>query len=88
VDEEGNEVEDNLYMEDYEKKFFSEPTNRVFCETFMANALRDPISGEIGKTIVFAASQKHAAKLANILNELAHAMFPQVPVGFCHAGYF
>ncbi len=76
VDEEGNEVEDNLYMEDYEKKFFSEPTNRVFCETFMANALRDPISGEIGKTIVFAASQKHAAKLANILNELAHAMFP------------
>jgi type I restriction enzyme R subunit len=76
TDDEGNELQDNLFQQDYEKKFFSEPTNRVFCELFMTNALRDPISNEIGKTIIFAASQKHAAKLANILNEIAHTIFP------------
>jgi type I restriction enzyme, R subunit len=76
MDEEGNEIEGNFFQKDFERKFFSEPTNRVLCETFMTNALKDPISGEIGKTIVFATSQKHAAKLANILNEMAHSMFP------------
>ena len=76
TDDEGNELQDNLFQQNFEKDFFSEPTNRVFCESFMANALRDPISNEIGKTIIFAVSQKHAAKLANILNEIAHTMFP------------
>ena len=33
----------------------------------MENALRDPVSGEIGKSIIFAVSQNHAAKLAQIL---------------------
>ena len=42
----------------------------------LAHGLRDPISGEFGKTIVFAVSQNHAAKLAQILNELAHKQFP------------
>ena len=61
---------------DFEKKFFSEATNRLFCEILLKNALRDPISGEIGKTIVFSVSQNHAAKLTQILNELADRMFP------------
>jgi len=73
------DVEDHeqiLRQKDFEKKFFSEATNRVFCETFLQHALRDPISGEIGKSIVFAVSQTHAGKLMGILNELAHARFP------------
>ena len=61
---------------DYEKNFFSEATNRTFCQAFINNALRDPVTGEIGKTIVFAVSQNHAAKITQILNELAHQMFP------------
>jgi len=60
----------------FEKKFFSEPTNRLFCETLLKHGLRDPISGEFGKTIVFGVSQNHAAKLAQLLNELADQMFP------------
>jgi len=60
----------------FEKSFFSDATNRVFCETFLAHALRDPVSGEIGKSIVFAVSQNHAAKLTQILNELADRRFP------------
>lgn len=38
--------------------------------------MRDPVSAEIGKSIVFAVSQGHAAKLAQILNEMADRMFP------------
>ncbi len=60
----------------FEKSFFSEATNRVFCETFIKNALRDPVSNEIGKSLVFAVSQNHAAKLAQLLNEIADQLFP------------
>jgi len=60
---------------DFEKKFFSQATNELFCATFLKHALRDPISGEIGKSIVFAVSQNHAASLAQIFNEMAHQMF-------------
>ncbi|CAG0957577.1 hypothetical protein ANRL2_00599, partial [Anaerolineae bacterium] len=31
-----------FYRKDFEKKFFSEPTNRTFCEALLKNALRDP----------------------------------------------
>ncbi len=68
--------EQRFKQRSFEKRFFSEPTNRLFCETLLAHGLRDPISGEFGKTIVFAVSQNHAAKLTQILNELAHKQFP------------
>ena len=68
--------EQRFKQRSFEKKFFSEPTNRLFCETLLAHGLRDPISGEFGKTIVFAVSQNHAAKLTQILNELADKLFP------------
>jgi len=74
--EEGNEAEEIFVHQDFEKKFFSENTNRAFCKVFLENALKDPISGEIGKTIVFCVSQNHAAKIAQILNQYADAMFP------------
>jgi len=61
---------------DFERKFFAERTNKLFCKTFMENALLDPVSREIGKSIIFAVSQNHAAKLAQILNEIADKMFP------------
>jgi type I restriction enzyme R subunit len=70
------EDEQSYYQRDFEKKFFSEDTNRVFCKTFIENALTDPITGEIGKSIVFSVSQNHAAKLAQTLNEMADQMFP------------
>jgi type I restriction enzyme, R subunit len=61
---------------DFEKSFFSEATNLLFCKTFLENALRDPVSGEIGKSIIFTVSQNHAAKLAQILNQMADRLFP------------
>ncbi|HOK51833.1 MAG TPA: DEAD/DEAH box helicase family protein [Bacteroidales bacterium] len=75
-DEDGKDVEEVFDHKDFEKRFFSENTNIVFCKAFMENALRDPITNEIGKTIVFCVSQNHAAKITQILNEMAHQMFP------------
>ena len=73
--EEGEETE-TFVSRDFEKKFFSEKTNSVFCQTFLENALRDPITNEIGKTILFAVSQNHARKLTEILNEFAEQLYP------------
>jgi type I restriction enzyme R subunit len=72
-----SENEQEAYKQpDYEKCFFSEATNQLFCKTFLENALRDPVSGEIGKSIVFAVSQDHAEKLTQILNVMADRMYP------------
>jgi len=73
---EGEASEETFFQKDFEKKFFSDATNRLLCETFLKNALRDPVSRELGKSIVFAVSQNHAAKLTQILNELADAIWP------------
>ncbi|WP_263975429.1 TIGR03936 family radical SAM-associated protein [Leptolyngbya sp. 7M] len=69
-------IEETFKVRDFERKFFSEETNRILCRTFLDHALKDPITGEIGKTIAFCVSQHHAAKITQILNELAHELFP------------
>ncbi len=61
---------------DFEKKFFNEETNEVLASTFLDNADTDPITGEVGKSIVFAVSQAHASKVTNILNRLAMERWP------------
>jgi type I restriction enzyme R subunit len=60
----------------FEKRFFSEATNQLFCKTFLDNALRDPVSGELGKSIVFAVSQHHASKLTQLFNAMADRLYP------------
>lgn len=75
-DENGDDQEEAYKQREFEKRFFSPATNQLFCKIFLENALRDPISGEIGKSVVFAVSQNHAAKLAQVLNEMADRMFP------------
>jgi len=74
--DEGVEEEETFYHTDFERKFFSEKTNQIFCKTFLENALKDPLSGEIGKTIIYCVSQKHASKITQILNEFAHQLWP------------
>ena len=76
TDDAGEDQQQAYKQREFEKRFFSEATNQLFCKTFLENALRDPISGEIGKSIVFAVSQNHAAKLAQIFNQMADRMFP------------
>jgi len=76
TDDSGEDHEQAHKRREFEKKFFSKATNQVFCKTFLDHALRDPVSGEIGKSIVFCVSQKHASKITQILNIMADRMFP------------
>ncbi len=76
VDTEEGKEEQTFYQSDFEKKFFSDKTNTIFCETFIKNALLDPISGEIGKSIIYCVSRDHAAKITKILNQLADIYYP------------
>jgi len=76
TDDAGEDQQEAYKQREFEKRFFADATNKLFCKTFIENALRDPVSGEIGKSIIFAVSQNHAAKLAQILNQMADIMFP------------
>ena len=62
VDDDGNDIEKIFKQKDFEKNFFSKKTNTIFCETFLQNAMRDPYTNEVGKTLVFCVSQNHATK--------------------------
>ena len=76
TDTAGEDQEEAFKQREFEKRFFSDATNQLFCKIFLENALRDPVSGEVGKSIIFAVSQNHAAKLSQILNQMADRMFP------------
>ena len=76
TDDTGEDQQEGFKQREFEKRFFAEATNQLLCKTFIENALRDPVSGEIGKSIIFCVSQKHAAKLTQILNKMADRMFP------------
>ena len=77
-DEEDEDEEETYFARDFEKKFFSDETNMIFVKTFMDNAMRDPITGEIGKGIIYCVSRKHAAKITQLLNIYADKMFPDM----------
>jgi type I restriction enzyme R subunit len=76
TDDTGEDQQEAFKQREFEKRFFAPATNQLFCKTFLENALRDPVSGEIGKSIVFAVSQSHAATLTQIFNQMAERMYP------------
>ena len=76
TDDAGEDQQQAFKQREFEKRFFADATNQLLCKTFLEHALRDPVSGEIGKSIIFAVSQNHAAKLVQILNQMADRMFP------------
>jgi len=76
TDDAGEDQQQAFKQRQFEKRFFADATNQLLCKSFMENALHDPVSGEIGKSIIFAVSQNHAGKLAQILNKMADRMFP------------
>lgn len=73
---EGEEIDEVFGFRDFEKNFFNEKTNVTLAQTFLEYAQKDPLSGEIGKSIVFAVSQKHAEKIVQILNQIAMEKWP------------
>ena len=43
-DKEGNDIDSIFKRSDFEKKFFSADTNKMFCKIFMEHAKKDPVS--------------------------------------------
>lgn len=76
IDDDGNDREETFTQRDFEKRFFNDNTNKVWCETFFKKALKDPYTDEIGKTLIFCVSQNHAAKIAQVLNIYASLIYP------------
>ena len=76
ADESGQETELTFGKRDYERKFFSDETNLSFVRCFLDHAKRDPLTDEVGKTICFAVSRRHATKLVKLLNEEATRRWP------------
>ena len=66
----------DFHITNFERDFFSDATNRLFCRTFLKEGMRDPISKEFGKSIIYTVSQRHAQAITGILNELAHEIWP------------
>jgi len=76
VNDDGEEEEDTYFKKDFMRKFFSPETNHSFVRCFFDNAKRDPLSGEIGKTIFFCVSRAHCTELTQMLNVEAAARYP------------
>ena len=76
VSDDGESMDEVYGARDFERKFFNHETNVVLANTFLDQADTDPISGETGKSIIFAVSQDHAEKIVNILNHLAMERWP------------
>lgn len=79
--ENGESVDEIFNERHYERKFFNEETNIAMCKALIDNGLYDPVAEKLGlklfgKTIVFCVSQKHAARVTNILNKFAFEKWP------------
>lgn len=61
---------------DFERSFYSDSTNRIMCQTFIENSLKDPFTSEVGKSIIFCVNIKHAQKVTQILNEISSYLYP------------
>lgn len=80
--DEGETVEEIFTEHHYEKRIFNEETNVAMCTAFLENGLFDPVVEKFGirlfgKSIVFCVSQKHAARITNILNKMAFEKWPE-----------
>jgi type I restriction enzyme R subunit len=80
--DDGETVEEVFTEKHFEKRVFNEETNVVMCEGLLNNGLFDLVAEKygvhlFGKSIVFCVSQKHAARVTNILNKLAFEKWPE-----------
>lgn len=81
--DDGQNVDEVFNEKHYERKFFNEETNIAMCKALIDSGLYDPVAKKyntplFGKTIVFCVSQKHAARITNILNRLAYEKWPDI----------
>lgn len=80
--EQGENIDEVFNERHYERKFINEETNIAMCKAFIDNGLFDQVAQKLGiplfgKSIAFCVSQKHAARITNILNKLAFEKWPE-----------
>lgn len=83
ISDDGQNIDEVFNERHYERKFFNEETNIAMCKAFIDNGIFDPVAENcgmqlFGKSIVFCVSQKHAARITNILNKLAFNKWPKL----------
>ena len=78
VDEDG-ELIDNISSEALNSWVFNEDTIKKVLNTLLMMGLRVNYGNDIGKTIIFAKSHRHAEKIMEIWNK----EFPSYPDGYC-----
>src|SRR3989338_5506359 len=81
LSESGETIDETFNERHYERKIFNEETNIAMCKVLIDNGLFDPVAKKLGidlfgKSIVFCVSQKHAARITNILNKMAFEKWP------------
>ena len=69
-------VRETFHVGNLGRNLFIPATRREFAETILDEALREPGSNLIGKTIVYTPSQTEALELTNTLNAVAMARWP------------
>ena len=74
----GGNLELTFRINDFGRTFLSQGTNEEFARVYIEEALREPGSNLIGKGIVYAVDQSHAAALTQALNQAATARWPGV----------
>lgn len=72
----GEQVEENFKVRQLERRVFSESLNRIIVEEFIKTAKKDPVTGDIGKSIIYCISQSHASKIVRLFNEYADRLWP------------
>ena len=82
LSESGETIDETFNERHYERKIFNEETNIAMCKVLIDNGLFDPVAKRLGidlfgKSIVFCVSQKHAARITNILNKIAFEKWPE-----------
>ena len=74
----GDDFEMTYRAGDFARTFLSPGTNAEFARVYIEEALREPETDLIGKGIIYAVNQRHAAVLTQALNEAASARWPGV----------
>ena len=74
----GGDLDLTYHAGDFARTFLSPGTNAEFARVYLEEALREPETDLIGKGIIYAVNQRHAAALTQALNEAASARWPGV----------
>ena len=72
----GDDFEVAYRAGDFARTFLSPGTNDEFARVYLEEALREPGTDLIGKGIIYAVNQRHAAALTQALNKAASARWP------------